>query len=41
MGKIRFVKGKLEVTSSVNPDQTALNDNLICLYNLCHLTTTV
>ena len=34
MGKIRFVNGKLEVTGSVNPDQTALKDNLICLYNI-------
>ena len=24
----------------VNPDQTALKDNLICVYNICHLNTT-
>ena len=40
VGKIRCVKGRLEVANSVNPDQTSLKDNLICVYNICHLNTT-
>ena len=40
VGKVRCVKGRLEVANSVNPDQTALKDNLICIYNICHLNTT-
>ena len=39
-GKIRCVKGRLEVAKSVNPDKTALKDNLICVYNICQLNTT-
>ena len=38
--KIWCEKGRLEVANSVNPDQTALKDNLICVYNICHLNTT-
>ena len=41
VGKKMCVKGRLEVAKSVNPDQTALKDNLICVYNICHLNTTV
>ena len=40
VGKIRFVKGRLEVANSANPDQTALKVSLICIYNICHLNTT-
>ena len=36
MDKIRCVKGRLEVANSVITDQTALKDNLICVYNICH-----
>ena len=39
MGKKRCVKGRLEVANSVNPDQTALKDNHICVDNICHLNT--
>ena len=28
------------MTNCVNPDQTAVKDNLICVYNICHLNTT-
>ena len=38
--KIRCVKGRLEVANGVNPDQTALKDSLICVYNICNLNTT-
>ena len=37
---MRCVKGRLELANSVNPDQTALKDFLICVYNICHLITT-
>ena len=40
VGKKRCVKGRLEVANSVNPDQTALKDNIICVYNICHFNTT-
>ena len=41
MDKIRFVKkGRLQVANNVNSDQTALKDNLICVYNFYHLNTT-
>ena len=39
MGKKRCVKGRLEVANSVNPDQTALNDNHICVDNICRFNT--
>ena len=38
--KIRCVKGRLEVANSVNPDQTALKDTLICVCKICHLNST-
>ena len=38
--KIRCVEGRLEVATSVNPDQTALKDTLICVYKICHLNCT-
>ena len=37
---IRCAKGRLEVANSVNPDQTALKDILICVYNICHFNPT-
>ena len=45
MDKIRFVKkGRLQVANNVNSDQTALKDNLICVYHFYttfyHLNTT-
>ena len=40
VGKIMCVKDRLEVANIVNPDQIALKDNLICVYNICHLNTT-
>ena len=38
--KIRCVEGRLEVATSVNPDQTAQKDTLICVYKICHLNCT-
>ena len=40
MGKIRYLKGRFEMANSVITDQTAFKDNLICVYNICHLNTT-
>ena len=40
MVKIRCVKGRLEVAISVNSDQAAIKDNLICVDNICHLNPT-
>ena len=40
VGNIRCVKGRLALANSVNPEQTALKDNLICVINICHLNTT-
>ena len=37
---MKCVKGRLELANSGNPAQTALKDNLICVYNICHLNTT-
>ena len=39
VGKKRCVKGRLEVANSVNPDQTALKENHICVDNICHFNT--